>query len=221
MMDFVMRMPDLATVDATVTVVAWLKELGQHVKRGEPLLEVETDKAILPVESPVVGVLSEITAATGAEVATGEMIARLTVDEEATDAAKPLSSKEPASEPFRSIPIAAVATQKKDSTKAGSQPSRAPAAPRVSIFERNRQARAQASPAPAAPADPSAYKPEFLKSLYDQMVLIREFEDGVKFLFLEGAMPGTIHQCQGQEATATGVCFSLNPDDWITSTFRG
>ena len=52
-MDFLMRMPDLATVDATVTVVAWLKEPGEQVKRGEPLLEVETDKAILPVESPV------------------------------------------------------------------------------------------------------------------------------------------------------------------------
>jgi pyruvate dehydrogenase E1 component alpha subunit len=53
------------------------------------------------------------------------------------------------------------------------------------------------------------------------MVLIREFEERVKFLFLEGAMPGTIHQCQGQEATAVGICASLNPEDWITSTFRG
>jgi pyruvate dehydrogenase E1 component alpha subunit len=34
-------------------------------------------------------------------------------------------------------------------------------------------------------------------------------------------MPGTIHQCQGQEATATGVCAALRADDWITSTFRG
>ena len=41
------------------------------------------------------------------------------------------------------------------------------------------------------------------------MVRIREFEDGVKFLFLEGTMPGTIHQCQGQEATAVGVCAAL------------
>jgi pyruvate/2-oxoglutarate/acetoin dehydrogenase E1 component/TPP-dependent pyruvate/acetoin dehydrogenase alpha subunit len=53
------------------------------------------------------------------------------------------------------------------------------------------------------------------------MVLIREFEDTVKFLFLEGTMPGTIHQCQGQEATAVGVCAALRHDDWITSTFRG
>ncbi|MBA3777174.1 MAG: thiamine pyrophosphate-dependent dehydrogenase E1 component subunit alpha [Betaproteobacteria bacterium] len=62
---------------------------------------------------------------------------------------------------------------------------------------------------------------EFLLALYERMVLIREFEDGVKFLFLEGTMPGTIHQCQGQEATAVGVCAALRPDDFITSTFRG
>jgi pyruvate/2-oxoglutarate/acetoin dehydrogenase E1 component/TPP-dependent pyruvate/acetoin dehydrogenase alpha subunit len=61
----------------------------------------------------------------------------------------------------------------------------------------------------------------FLLSLYERMVLIREFEDTVKFLFLEGTMPGTIHQCQGQEATAVGVCAALRADDWITSTFRG
>src|SRR3984957_5065268 len=60
-----------------------------------------------------------------------------------------------------------------------------------------------------------------LQSFYERMVLIREFEDTVKFLFLEGAMPGTIHQCQGQEATAVGVCAALQHDDWITSTFRG
>jgi 2-oxoisovalerate dehydrogenase E1 component len=61
----------------------------------------------------------------------------------------------------------------------------------------------------------------FLLLLYQRMVLIREFEETVKFLFLEGAMPGTIHQCQGQEATAVGVCSALRPEDWITSTFRG
>ncbi len=62
---------------------------------------------------------------------------------------------------------------------------------------------------------------EFLLGLYERMVLIREFEEGVKFLFLEGTMPGTIHQCQGQEATAVGVCAALDLGDFITSTFRG
>ena len=78
---------------------------------------------------------------------------------------------------------------------------------------------------PAFAAQPSvaavSQDPALLRSLYERMVLIREFEDTVKFLFLEGAMPGTIHQCQGQEATAVGVCAALNADDWITSTFRG
>src|SRR3990172_6438289 len=62
---------------------------------------------------------------------------------------------------------------------------------------------------------------DLMVNLYERMVLIREFEETVKFLFLEGMMPGTIHQCQGQEATAVGVCAALNADDWITSTFRG
>src|SRR4029079_12471273 len=66
-----------------------------------------------------------------------------------------------------------------------------------------------------------SYSGAFLTTLYERMVLIREFEEAVKFLFLEGTMPGTIHQCQGQEATAVGVCAALEPADYITSTFRG
>jgi len=73
---------------------------------------------------------------------------------------------------------------------------------------------------PLPPAPPVGDR-AFLLRLYEQLVLIREFEERVKFLFLEGTMPGTIHQCQGQEATAVGVCAALRPDDFITSTFRG
>ena len=75
---------------------------------------------------------------------------------------------------------------------------------------------------PPLPADPAAAgERDFLLALYERMVRIRQFEDGIKFLFLEGIMPGTIHQCQGQEATAVGVCAALGPGDFITSTFRG
>jgi pyruvate dehydrogenase E1 component alpha subunit len=76
-----------------------------------------------------------------------------------------------------------------------------------------------------APAIPRSDQPrlnrDFLLSLYERMLLIRQFEDRVKALFLEGIMPGTIHQCQGQEATAVGICAALSPSDFITSTFRG
>jgi len=64
------------------------------------------------------------------------------------------------------------------------------------------------------------HSPEFLRSLYRQMLLIRQFEERVKYLFLEGIMPGTIHQYQGQEAIAVGVCSALDTDDVITSTHR-
>ena len=45
--------------------------------------------------------------------------------------------------------------------------------------------------------------------------------EGIKFLFLEGIMPGTIHQCQGRRPPPWAVCTALRPDDFITSTFRG
>ena len=64
------------------------------------------------------------------------------------------------------------------------------------------------------------YKPDFLLGLYRRMLLIRKFEERVKFLFLEGVMPGTIHQYHGQEACAVGVCAALQDDDVITSTHR-
>jgi pyruvate dehydrogenase E1 component alpha subunit len=65
-----------------------------------------------------------------------------------------------------------------------------------------------------------AYEPEFLLSLYRKMTLIRQFEERVKYLFLEGLMPGTIHQYNGQEAIAVGVCSALESGDIITSTHR-
>jgi pyruvate dehydrogenase E1 component alpha subunit len=52
------------------------------------------------------------------------------------------------------------------------------------------------------------------------MLLIRQFEQRVRYLFLEGIMPGTIHQYIGQEAIAVGVCSALEADDVITSTHR-
>ena len=62
--------------------------------------------------------------------------------------------------------------------------------------------------------------PEILHALYRKAALIRRFEDRVYRLFLEGEIPGTLHQYQGQEAVAVGVCSTLRVDDWITSTHR-
>jgi len=56
--------------------------------------------------------------------------------------------------------------------------------------------------------------------LYRELVRIRRFEERVYLLFLEGEIPGTVHQYQGQEAVAVGVCSALERTDWITSTHR-
>src|SRR5215213_11077990 len=57
-------------------------------------------------------------------------------------------------------------------------------------------------------------------AMYWQMVLIRRYEEHLYKLFLQGQVPGTLHQCQGQEAVAAGVCAALRADDVIFSTHR-
>ncbi len=59
------------------------------------------------------------------------------------------------------------------------------------------------------------------RHLLRQMQMIRSFETRVESLFKEGQLPGFVHSCAGQEATAVGVCDLLTPTDYITSTHRG
>jgi len=57
--------------------------------------------------------------------------------------------------------------------------------------------------------------------LYRKMVEIRRFEEKLYHLFSTRDMPGSMHQYNGQEAVAVGVCAHLSPSDYITSTHRG
>ena len=74
---------------------------------------------------------------------------------------------------------------------------------------------------PGIPAERLDAERDFLLELYRKMVEIREFEDKLYFLFLETPMPGTMHQYNGEEAVAVGVCSALRKTDYITSTHRG
>ncbi|HLS06637.1 MAG TPA: thiamine pyrophosphate-dependent dehydrogenase E1 component subunit alpha [Bacillota bacterium] len=62
---------------------------------------------------------------------------------------------------------------------------------------------------------------EKLLQMYEQMLLIRRFEEKVDELFKQGLIYGTTHLCIGQEATAVGTCAVLQAGDKITSTHRG
>jgi pyruvate dehydrogenase E2 component (dihydrolipoamide acetyltransferase) len=68
-------MPALGMAQTTGIVVSWKKQVGDQVAKGEPLLEVETDKAVVEVEAPASGTLTSISAEAGAEVPVGTAIA--------------------------------------------------------------------------------------------------------------------------------------------------
>ena len=53
------------------------------------------------------------------------------------------------------------------------------------------------------------------------MVLIREFEERLKWLVETGVPVGAVHLYVGQEAVAVGTCGALRETDWIASTHRG
>ena len=61
---------------------------------------------------------------------------------------------------------------------------------------------------------------DIILEIYRRMVRIRQFEDRLYQMFLQGLVPGTLHQYQGQEAIASGVCVALRPDDVVFSTHR-
>lgn len=68
-------MPALEMAQETGKLVAWLKKEGDAVTKGEPLLEVETDKAVMEVESPGNGILAGLKVQPGDEVPVGRTIA--------------------------------------------------------------------------------------------------------------------------------------------------
>ena len=70
-------MPALEMAQETGKLLAWRKKEGESVRKGEPLLEIETDKAVVEVEAPGDGMLAGITADVGAVIPVGETIAWL------------------------------------------------------------------------------------------------------------------------------------------------
>ena len=62
--------------------------------------------------------------------------------------------------------------------------------------------------------------PALKLAMYRRMLMCRMFEDRIYYLFLAGRLPGTVHQSQGQEACAVGVCSTLDEGDVVTSTHR-
>lgn len=81
-------------------VLRWLKAVGEPVKRHEPLVEIETDKVTVEVPAPADGILQEISAAEGTEVAPGALLGRVAPGSASrTSAAKPAAMAPAAKSP--------------------------------------------------------------------------------------------------------------------------
>ena len=82
-------MPALNPGQETGILLEWLKQEGETIEKGEPLMEVETDKANVEVEAEATGILSNISVQPGDEIHVGEVIAMiLSEDESAPESIK-------------------------------------------------------------------------------------------------------------------------------------
>ena len=68
-------MPALELAQETGKVVRWIKAPGDTVRKGEPIVEIETDKVTVEIEAPAAGVLHDVTAHEGDVVPVGHTIA--------------------------------------------------------------------------------------------------------------------------------------------------
>jgi pyruvate dehydrogenase E2 component (dihydrolipoamide acetyltransferase) len=149
-------MPVLGMIQDSGKIVRWLIAEGQPVKKGEPLLEVETDKAIAEIEAPASGILGCVSAHDGDEVPVGTVIAVILADGQTENPpppvtqsplrAKPAGLEKPAP---KASPIAAriAAEHNLDLAQIHSNGARIEKADVLAYIEmQNRQTRQPASP---------------------------------------------------------------------------
>ena len=94
-------LPALGMSQDTGKILQWLKHEGEQVAKGEPLAEIETDKATVEIEAPADGILARISAAAGDDVPVGKVIATILASGEVSPpdesqvamAASPLASR--------------------------------------------------------------------------------------------------------------------------------
>ncbi len=109
--------PELPESVADATIVAWHKEVGEHVTRDENLVDLETDKVVLEVPATVSGVVTEINHKVGAVVTSGEILGILAENTDTIAVApaekppeKPAEEPQPESAPIEKTDIAITAT---------------------------------------------------------------------------------------------------------------
>lgn len=92
-------MPALGMAQETGKILRWLKAEGEMLRAGEPVMEIETDKAVLEIEAPASGRLADVRAREGEDVPVGQAVALILAEGEAAPEPTPLSSPTPKARP--------------------------------------------------------------------------------------------------------------------------
>jgi pyruvate dehydrogenase E2 component (dihydrolipoamide acetyltransferase) len=113
-------MPALGLAQETGKVLRWLKAEGESVAKGEPLLEVETDKVTVEVEAPADGTLGGVRAGEGDDIPVGEAVAFVLGPGESAPEPATIAAERQA--PVRETPAARAAEQAAESTEQAAEP---------------------------------------------------------------------------------------------------
>ena len=209
MLEIEIKMPQLGQTTDEVRIIKWLVNEGQKIKAGQPLCEVETDKVTMEIESVAGGVVLKLLAIPGDIVIAGDVIAIIAEKEKAPEEMKVAGGSKGKRKDFNTSlekkhkEIIAVSPGKiKEPVSAGQT------IKTISLdLNEKKKLLGKLGNKKAI-------------HIYRKMLEIRLFEERIRLLFLEGKMPGTIHQYIGMEACAVGVCGALENTDVIASTHR-
>src|SRR5690625_2792908 len=113
------KVPELAESITEGTIAEWLVQPGDRVEKGDPVVELETDKVNVEVNTDYAGVIVEILAEEGYDVNVGDTIAKVDESAEAGDVvesapaeeATPVADESPAAPQAEETPVASEAGQ--------------------------------------------------------------------------------------------------------------
>ena len=87
------NMPKLGQTMEEGTVLTWLKHPGERVTRGEPLVQIETDKVVCDIEVSQSGLLHSVLAREGEKIPVGNAIAVIAAEGETVNVAALLGTR--------------------------------------------------------------------------------------------------------------------------------
>ncbi len=147
-------MPQMGESIAEGTITKWLKKVGEHVERDEPLFEISTDKVDAEIPSPAAGTLTEVRYKEGDTVEVNTVVAVL--DGNQASAVSAASGTAPAAEPAPAASAASAPAQTVE-TKPALPPPAAPASSAASAPPQTVETKPPSlPPAPAPPPAPAS-----------------------------------------------------------------